>query len=174
MKSLTAMQKLKVVTTSTKFFLVHAEIDFWKSLTLCTLIFAFTSTAYAAEINAKIIHVFKVEFVGGKYHSREIVAGVNMGGSTDDCQQMIGKIKVEGVQFSQSGVTLESFRFTDKNDAQWSIPTGFSQFSNVERRKANNFIKVGKSYFVQVEICGNGGYPDLINMYDDSIGFGTK
>ena len=145
-----------------------------KTSAVLILLFAFSGMACADEIKAKVIHIFKDESVGGKYHSREIVAGVNMGGTMDDCQQMIGKIKVEGVQFSQSGVTLESFRFTDKNGTQWSVPTGFSNLSKPEREEANSFIRVGKSYFVQVEVCGSGDYPDLINMYDMSISFGPK
>ena len=145
-----------------------------KTTVVLILLFTFSGIASADERRAKVVHIFKNESVGGKYHSREIVAGVNMGGTSDDCQQMIGKIKVEGVQFSRSGATLESFRFTDKSGAQWSVPTGFSNFSDAERSEANSFIKVGKSFFVQVEVCGSGGYPDLINMYDIGISFGSK
>lgn len=90
----------------------------------------------------------------------------------DGCEQFIGLVKVEGVQFSSSGVTLESFRFTDHYGNQWSVPTNIGDMSNIQRSEANNFIRTGRSYYVQVQICGSGGYPSLVNMYDAAIQFG--
>jgi hypothetical protein len=91
----------------------------------------------------------------------------------DNCNQIFGTIKVEGVQFNPSGNTLESFRFTDKNGTQWSVPTGIENLSTIERQKANNFIRVGKFYYVHVQICGSGGFASLISMYDLNIKFGV-
>ncbi len=139
---------------------------------LFVLLAVFSCHVYADEIKAKVIYVFKGDSVGNKYRSHTIVAGVNMGGISDDCEQMIGKIKVEGVQFSESGATLESFRFIDKNGAQRSVPTGFNNLSKPDRERANSFIKVGKTYFAHIEFCGSGSYADLVNMYDINIDFG--
>lgn len=152
----------------------NSEYSIAKTLPVLLLLLAFYGIACADEINAKVIHVYKDESVGGKYSSKELIAGVNMGEPSDGCTQMIGKIKVEGVQFSSSGATLESFRFTDKNGTQWSVPTEFGKLSNVARGEANNFIRVGKTYFSHIELCGSGGFAGLINLYDMNISFGTK
>lgn len=149
------------------------SVSHMRKILVLPLIFAFCSTVYAGEMDPKVIRIFKTESVKGKMRSSEIIAGLNMAESMSDCTQIIGKIKVAGVQFSPSGMTLERFSFADKSGKQWSIPTGFDRFSNAERGNAGTFIKVGKSYFLQIEVCGSGGYPNLINMYDDSIGFGN-
>ncbi|SAK87942.1 hypothetical protein AWB75_06004 [Caballeronia catudaia] len=92
--------------------------------------------------------------------------------TTEGCSRRFGRIKVEGVQFSSSGATLESFRFTDASGNQWSIPTDITRLPNAERSAANNFIRAGKSYFLDVEACGSGGYPSLISMFDANVSFG--
>lgn len=90
----------------------------------------------------------------------------------DGCEQFIGLVKVEGIQFSSSGRSIESFRFTDHFGNQWSVPTSISDLSNSARSEANNFIRVGRPYFIHVQICGSGGYADLVNMYDATMKFG--
>ncbi|KVL32200.1 hypothetical protein WS98_21935 [Burkholderia territorii] len=90
----------------------------------------------------------------------------------DGCEQFIGLVKVEGIQFSSSGGSIESFRFTDHFGNQWSVPTNIGDLSNATRSQANNFIRVGKPYYVQVQICGSGGFASLVNMYDASVKFG--
>jgi len=92
----------------------------------------------------------------------------------DDCAQVIGIVKPEGVQFSEKGGTLESFRFTDKNGTQWSVPTNIAELSNAARNEANSFIKVGKTYYSHIQVCGSGGFASLIALYDMSISFGSK
>lgn len=111
---------------------------------------------------------------------QEIVLGlVNMEAIMDDpldsCSQMSGPIKVEGIQFSESGQTLETFWFTDKRGTRWVVPTNFDQMklSSDERSKASDFIKTGKQYFVHIQVCGSGGFPSLVNMYAMSP-FGSK
>lgn len=90
----------------------------------------------------------------------------------DGCEQFIGVVKVEGIQFSSSGGSVESFRFTDHFGNQWSVPTNISDLSNAARSQANNFIRVGKPYYVQVQVCGSGGFASLVNMYDATVKFG--
>lgn len=110
---------------------------------------------------------------------QEIVLGlVNMEAIMDDpldnCSQMSGPIKVEGIQFSESGKTLESFWFTDKRGNRWVVPTNIAEMKPAsERNKASDFIKSGKQYFVHIQVCGNGGFPSLVNVYDMSP-FGSK
>ncbi|AQQ19497.1 hypothetical protein A8D61_13820 [Burkholderia cenocepacia] len=90
----------------------------------------------------------------------------------DNCTQFIGPITVEGIQFTPTGGTLETFRFTDKNGNQWSVPTNIGRLSNVDRQHANSFIRVGKRYFVHVQVCGSGGNASLVSMYDGAVNFG--
>ncbi|EEA04121.1 hypothetical protein BH160DRAFT_0553 [Burkholderia sp. H160] len=90
----------------------------------------------------------------------------------EGCQQFIGLVKVEGIQFSPSDASIESFRFTDHYGNQWVVPTNISDLSNADRAQANNFIRVGKPYYVQIQICGSGGFASLVNMYDASVQFG--
>jgi len=84
----------------------------------------------------------------------------------EDCSLLRGTAKIEGIQFSSSGATLESFRFTDTAGNQWSIPTNIGNLSNGAKRDANNFVRVGHSYFMVFQVCGSGGYPSLIEIYD--------
>lgn len=138
-------------------------------LSIVTLLCAVTS-AYAGDV------IYRYRIVP-KHIPEAIVSGlVNMtdlmNKPGDGCEQFIGLVKVEGIQFSSSGAVLESFRFTDHYGNQWSVPTNIGELSNAARSQANNFIRVGKAYFVQVQICGSGGFVSLINMYDASVLFG--
>ncbi|WP_420956602.1 hypothetical protein [Burkholderia gladioli] len=89
-----------------------------------------------------------------------------------NCEQFVGPVTVEGIQFSQSGGTLESFRFTDKNGTQWSVPTNIGKLSNVSRQQANSLIRVGRRYFIHAQVCGSGGFASLISLYDAATSFG--
>lgn len=130
----------------------------------------------AGEARPSLIQVYQTTTKNGKVETRPVDAGlVNM----DDmmlepgsgCQHFVGVVKIEGIQFSQSGATLESFRFTNSKGDQWSIPTNIGRLSNAERSRANNLIRVGKQYFIDVNVCGSGGYPSLVNLYDLSVQF---
>ena len=81
----------------------------------------------------------------------------------------VHSVTVEGIQFTPSGGTLETFRFTDKNGTQWSVPTNIGRLSNVDRQRPNSFIRVGKRYFVHAQVCGSGGNASLISMYDAAV-----
>lgn len=84
----------------------------------------------------------------------------------DGCETKTGLVKIEGIQFDQSGTTLQSFRFTDSAGHQWSVPMHIDiNLSNAGMSEANDFIRVGKSYFIEIQVCGSGGFPSLINMY---------
>jgi hypothetical protein len=105
-----------------------------------------------------------------------VVALVNMSDVEDDplCAEFIGPIKIEGIQFSKDGAALESFRFFDKNGAQWSVPTNIENLPSTPAQGwANSFIKVGKSYLAHVQACGSGGLSTLISLYDMSVRFGA-
>ena len=133
-----------------------------------------TASVQAAELQAKLVQLY--QWKDGKPKVVTVAAGlINMDQVMDEpganCGQFVGPILVEGVQFSQSGATLESFRFTTANGAQWSVPTNIGKLSNVEQSIANSFIRVGKKYFVHVQSCGSGGFASLINMYDLALRF---
>lgn len=40
--------------------------------------------------------------------------------------------------------------------------------------RASDFIKVGKLYFLHIQVCGSGGFASLISMYDMNVKFGGK
>lgn len=82
------------------------------------------------------------------------------------CNQFAGLIKVEGLTFSKSGKTLESFYFVDSNENNWSVPTGFENLSKSDNEEASNFIKKDKEYFVRLQACGSGGFVDLLDIYN--------
>ena len=86
--------------------------------------------------------------------------------SLDNCETRSSISKIEGVQFSSSGKTLELFRFTDKNNHQWAIPTSIEKLNKFDREAANSLIRVGKTYFIIFQLCGSGGFPDLIELFD--------
>ncbi len=83
------------------------------------------------------------------------------------CNQISGTIKVEGLQFSDSGKTLKSFYFEDSKGNNWSVPTNFEalNLNSVDNGRVNNFIKKGRSYFVRLQACGSGGFIDLLDIY---------
>jgi len=120
------------------------------------------------QVYKNLSHNKSRTYVGGLVQMDEIQ---NDPGSM--CTQMIGMIKVEGVQFSASGATLEIFRFTDNKGNQWSVPTNIGSLPNVDKGTANNFIRVGRSYFAHIQVCGSGGYASLINLYDPKISMGA-
>lgn len=131
--------------------------------------------AHAEEAKSTIIEVYK-SAANGKTRSQ--VAGlvnmdVVMNSPQDRCTQMIGKITVEGIQFSRSGTILESFHFRDQKGNVFSVPTNIGNLSNAARGHANSFIKQGKTYFAHIQLCGSGGYPSLINLYDPTISMGA-
>ncbi|HDR9355975.1 TPA: hypothetical protein QDB44_001831 [Burkholderia vietnamiensis] len=137
----------------------------------------FSLAAYAQEAPPKVVRIYKSDKTG-KTPSRQIFAGlVNMGQIYDEpgsnCEQFLGLVKVEGIQFSSSGGTLESFRFSDNKGAVWSVPTNIGALSNVDRQEANSFIKVGKTYYAHIQACGSGGFANLISLYDARISFGA-
>ncbi|WP_257827491.1 hypothetical protein [Burkholderia glumae] len=128
---------------------------------------AAASAAQAAEAKPDVL--YSVKMVNGKWQ-KYVSALVNMDDrmtdSYDNCSQGFGLLKVEGVQFSASGATLESFRFTDSSGQQLSVPTNIGKLPNSVRVSANSFIRVGKQYFAEIQTCGSGGFPSLINLYD--------
>ncbi|GGD61288.1 hypothetical protein [Caballeronia grimmiae] len=142
-----------------------------KVLMLAAMLAAVQMTANAVQPSMQL--VYRYITVPGK-PTAEITAGlINPDQTTSEgCERRFGQVRVEGVQFSQSGTTLESFRFTDSRGNQWSIPTGLAGMSNAGRSAASNFIRVGRSYFIDIEVCGSGGYPSLISMFDANVRFG--
>lgn len=88
--------------------------------------------------------------------------------SGSGCAQFAGRIKVEGLQFSDSGATLKSFWFVDGKDNNWSVPTEFESLpNNLLRSNASSFIKKDKPYFIRLEACGSGGFVTLIDIYNE-------
>lgn len=131
------------------------------------LMIAASVNAYAEGVKPDVLYTY--QSTKGAIHKR-ISALVNMDDRmtdpSDNCSQSFGLLKVEGVQFSASGATLESFRFTDASGQQQSVPTHIEALPNALRGSANSFIRVGKTFFAEIQSCGMGHYPSLINLYD--------
>lgn len=151
-----------------------------RSISIAAILFGALLTSEIAVAEAEICKDDGGKIVtSSRNPKQEIVLGlVNMEAIMDapleSCIQMSGPIKVEGIQFSESGKTLETFWFTDKRGARWVVPTNIDQMKlTSERSKASDFIKTGKQYFVHIQVCGSGGFPSLVNIYDMSP-FGSK
>lgn len=150
------------------------KITFFIMSTFAVLVYP--QIANSSELKPSLIQVYQTTMKNGKEESRLVDAGlVNM----DDmmlepgsgCQHFVGVVRVEGIQFSRSGATLESFRFTNPKGDQWSIPTNIGRLSNIERSRANSLIRVGRQYLIDANVCGSGGFASLVNLYDLSIQF---
>ncbi|MGY4724746.1 hypothetical protein ACJ51O_12870 [Burkholderia pyrrocinia] len=144
---------------------------------IAAVIFAVPTDAQTFNARARLVSTWQAKDLTGKSAAVErLVALEEMDDVQDrpgdNCTQFIGPVTVEGIQFTSSGGTLETFRFTDKNGNQWSVPTNIGRLSNVDRQHANGFIRVGKRYFVHAQVCGSGGNASLISMYDASVNFG--
>ncbi|WP_035854032.1 hypothetical protein [Deefgea rivuli] len=144
-------------------------------LLLVVFICLFSQLSYSEDIKPTVLDIYKT---GKDGKSKALLGGlVNMDTiyieAGSNCTQMIGMVKVDGIQFSESGATLESFRFVDAKNNQWSVPTNIKDLSSVDRSRANNFIRQGKSYFAHVQVCGSGGFASLISLYDPKVTFGA-
>lgn len=134
-----------------------------------------SSPAHARDVEPALLEIYKTlpngktrEYVGGIVQMETVFTEPGSG-----CTQMIGTIKVEGVQFSKSGAVLELIRFRDNKGNQWAVPTSIEKLPKLDREKANNFIKTGRSYFSHIQVCGSGGFADLISLYDRNISMGA-
>lgn len=128
----------------------------------------------AADSNGKLITSYK--------DSKTIDVGLAdmdhvLNAPSDGCTQITGRVTVKGVQFSESGRTLQSFWFIDKDGTRWVVPTNIDKMRpSVDAIRASDFIRVGKKYFLHIQVCGSGGFASLISMYliDNKFGFNTK
>ncbi len=147
----------------------------FKSLALGLTMLMVIGNAASQEYEPTVIEVKKIT---SKMQVNSRVAGlINMDTAMNEpgsgCSQMIGRIKVESLQFSKSGVVLESFYFTDAKGNVYSVPTNIEKLPNALRSQANSFIRQGRNYFAHIKVCGSGGFASLINLYDLSISIGA-
>lgn len=141
------------------------------------IVFSAPADAQAVSARARLVTTWQAKDLTGKSAAVERLAALEEMDEVydrpgDNCTQFIGPVTVEGIQFTPSGGTLETFRFTDKNGTQWSVPTNIGRLSNVDRQRANSLIRVGKRYLVHVQVCGSGGIASLVSMYDTTVNFG--
>lgn len=96
--------------------------------------------------------------------------------SSGGCQNFSGAIRVDGLQMSASGGTVDLFWFVDRNGARWTVPThiGAAKFGSADHKDANNLIRVGGDYWVHIQACGTGAVATLISLYDMRMPFGAK
>lgn len=139
---------------------------------LTSIAMLFATNTYAADTATEHPSLLQTTVVNGKrfitetWGLHDLTNITELVGPQSGCDLHRGVIKVDGLQFSKSGATLESFRFVDSTGTQWSIPTNIENFSNAEKRVANSFIRVGHAYFVIFSVCGSGGFPSLVEMVD--------
>jgi hypothetical protein len=82
------------------------------------------------------------------------------------CQQTMGQVRVEGFDFEDGGSrTIASF-YGHYNGSRFNFPTNFTVLNKFDRESASQFIKAGKKYFVRFQMCGSGGFVDLIDIFD--------
>ncbi|WP_157727001.1 hypothetical protein [Burkholderia pseudomallei] len=141
------------------------------------IILSATAQAQSFNARARLVTTWQAKDLTGKSTAVERLVALEEMDEVydrpgDNCTQFIGPVTVEGIQFTPSGGTLETFRFTDKNGNQWSVPTNIGRLSNVDRQRANSLIRVGKRYLVHVQVCGSGGIASLVSMYDAAVNFG--
>ena len=137
---------------------------------LCILLAIVAVNAVAEKAEPSVVTVYKSQANG---NSRSYVVGlVNMDEVMGHgCSPMVGTIKIDGIQFTDSGAVLQQIRFRDNKDNVFSVPTNIGSLPKSERGKANNFRKEGKSYFAHMQFCGSGGFGSLINIYDANAVF---
>lgn len=125
---------------------------------------------YGDELKPTVITVHKF----GQNTSNSYVVGlVNMDNIMSDCNQMVGTIKIENYQFSESGLTLQQFSFRDNKNNLFSVPTNIAELSKFDVEKANSIFKIGEKYLAHIQFCGSGGYGSLVNIYDINSTFGV-
>ncbi len=133
------------------------------SVIIFCLIFFGVGYVYGDELKPTVITVHKSD----QNTSNSYVVGlVNMDNIMSDCNQMVGTIKIENYQFSESGLTLQQFSFRDNKNNLFSVPTNIAELSKFDVEKANSIFKIGDKYLAHVQFCGSGGYGSLINIYD--------
>jgi hypothetical protein len=142
-----------------------------KNLLVVFIILCATINSLAETLQPNVITIYKNT---ANNKGREYVAGlVYMDQLNTGCDDMVGSIKIEGLQFSESGVTLEQIRFNDNKGNVFSVPTNIGKLPKAKIGQANNFLRVGKTYFAHMQFCGSGGFGSLINIYDMKSTFGA-
>ena len=140
------------------------------SVIIFSLIFFSVGYVYGDELKPTVITVHKF----GQNTSNSYVVGlVNMDNIMGECSQMVGTIKIENYQFSESGKTLQQFSFRDNKNNLFSVPTNIAELSKFDVEKANSIFKIGEKYLAHIQFCGSGGYGSLINIYDINSTFGV-
>ena len=83
------------------------------------------------------------------------------------CTVKTDTMGVVAVQFSKSGMTLDLIQFLNADKSIMAMPTDFENagFSTLQQPQANNFIKLGSFYKVHYQLCGQAGYPTLLDIH---------
>lgn len=83
------------------------------------------------------------------------------------CTVKTDTMGVVAVQFSKSGMTLDLIQFLNADKSIMAMPTDFENagFSTLQQSQANNFIKLGNFYKVHYQLCGQAGYPTLLDIH---------
>ena len=83
------------------------------------------------------------------------------------CEERTDTMGVVALQFSKSGMTLELIQFLNKDQSIFPMPTDFesADLSTLEQSEANNFFKLGSFYKVHYQLCGQAGYPTLLDIH---------
>ncbi|ECZ5819655.1 hypothetical protein F8V45_25975 [Salmonella enterica] len=83
------------------------------------------------------------------------------------CTVKTDTMGVVAVQFSKSGMTLDLIQFLNADKSIMAMPTDFENagFSTLQQSQANNFIKLGSFYKVRYQLCGQAGYPTLLDIH---------
>lgn len=100
-------------------------------------------------------------------NTKDEVTGIdNIIEALPDCAVRTQDMPVAGVQYDNYGMTIDLIQFTQSDGSLTAIPTNFSKagFSGLELGRVTSFIRLGKTYRVHYQLCGQGAYPDLLSI----------
>ncbi len=123
--------------------------------------------AQAASDSAKVISSTSHHGLTTANAKPIVVALLNMDEILPECQQHIIKTTIQGVHYSESGISIDSIRF-NWFGTKLEVPTNIGEdaiFTIDDIRNANKFIQVGKGYLIHFQQCGNGSRRSLVNIY---------
>ena len=139
-----------------------------KSLLMFLVSWGVMINSFAADAPTEIIYNYYKNPKTKKYE-KEVVALINMNQifnkSGEGCAQHMTFAKISALQFSDSGNSIKLIQLKEKSGRVFAAPIKYQKLSNLEKNTAEQFFVQGNEYFIFYQVCGFGGFLDLINMY---------
>ena len=133
---------------------------------LVAWVFAFNS--FADDSSTEIIYGYHINPETRKTEW-EITALINMNKiynkPGEGCGQRMTFAKISALQFSDSGNSIKLIQLVEESGRVFAAPIEYQKLSNVKRKEADQFLIQGNKYFIFYQVCGSGGFVNIINMY---------